>query len=59
MVDQQAIIAVESSVYAAGLPTDVGAALTIEFDGPRALEQAVQVRFQADEPPAHPYQLCR
>jgi glycolate oxidase subunit GlcD len=36
IVDQQAIIAVENSVYAAGLPTDVGAALTIEFDGPRA-----------------------
>jgi glycolate oxidase subunit GlcD len=36
MVDQQAIIAVEGSVYAAGLPTDVAAALVMEFDGPRA-----------------------
>jgi glycolate oxidase subunit GlcD len=34
MVDRLAIMAVEASVYAAGLPTDVEAALVIEFDGP-------------------------
>lgn len=36
MVDQQAIIAVEASVYAAGTPTDVAGALVIEFDGAAA-----------------------
>jgi glycolate oxidase subunit GlcD len=36
MVDREAICAVESSVYAAGLPTDVAGALVIEFDGLRA-----------------------
>lgn len=33
MVDREAIIAVESSAYAAGLPTDIGAVLIVEFDG--------------------------
>jgi glycolate oxidase subunit GlcD len=33
MVDRNAIIAIEASAYAAGLPTDIGAALVIEFDG--------------------------
>jgi len=33
MVDREAIVAVESSAYAAGLPTDVGALLIVEFDG--------------------------
>ncbi|HEX6065963.1 MAG TPA: FAD-linked oxidase C-terminal domain-containing protein [Longimicrobiales bacterium] len=33
MVDREAIIAIEGSVYAAGLPTDIGALLIIEFDG--------------------------
>jgi glycolate oxidase subunit GlcD len=36
MSDREAIRAVEESVYAAGLPTDVAGALVIEFDGPRA-----------------------
>ncbi len=36
MVDRLAIQAVEQSVYAAGMPTDVAAALVIEFDGARA-----------------------
>ncbi|MCI0435862.1 MAG: FAD-binding protein [Gemmatimonadetes bacterium] len=36
MVDRLAIQAVEQSVYAAGLPTDIAAALVIEFDGARA-----------------------
>jgi glycolate oxidase subunit GlcD len=34
MVDREAILAVESSAFAAGLPTDVAGALVIEFDGP-------------------------
>jgi glycolate oxidase subunit GlcD len=33
MVDREAVIAIEGSVYAAGLPTDLGALLIIEFDG--------------------------
>ena len=44
MVDREAIKAVEASVYAAGLPTDVAGALVIEFDGPYAA-----VRADADE----------
>jgi glycolate oxidase subunit GlcD len=36
MVDRNAILAIEASAYAAGLPTDIGAALVIEFDGPAA-----------------------
>jgi glycolate oxidase subunit GlcD len=33
MVDREAILAVEASAYAAGMPTDVAGALVIEFDG--------------------------
>ena len=33
MIDQEVIKAVEASVFAAGLPTDAGAVLVIEFDG--------------------------
>lgn len=40
MVDRQAIIAVEASVYAAGMPTDVAGALVIEFDGSAAAVEA-------------------
>lgn len=43
MVDQQAIVAVEASIYAAGMPTDVAGALVIEFDGAAAaVEEDVQ-----------------
>jgi FAD/FMN-containing dehydrogenase len=34
IVDQRTIRAVEASVYAAGLPTDAGAVLIVELDGP-------------------------
>jgi glycolate oxidase subunit GlcD len=34
IVDQRTIEAVEASVYAAGLPTDAGAVLIVELDGP-------------------------
>ena len=46
MVDRQAILAVEASAYAAGLPTDIGGALVIELDGPAAglAEEAERVR---------------
>jgi glycolate oxidase subunit GlcD len=48
MVDQETIRAVEASIFAAGLPTDAGAALVVEFDGPRAglgadAERAVEI----------------
>jgi len=36
IVDQRTIAAIEASVYAAGLPTDAGAVLLIELDGPAA-----------------------
>ena len=63
MVDRNAIIAIEASAYAAGLPTDIGAALVIEFDGPQAgldadvertralchREHAIDVRVAGDE----------
>lgn len=40
MVDREAIVAVEASVYAAGMPTDVAGALVIEFDGTAAAVEA-------------------
>ncbi len=36
IVDQHTIRAVEASIYAAGYPTDAGAALVVEFDGTEA-----------------------
>jgi glycolate oxidase subunit GlcD len=36
MIDRETIRAVEASIFAAGLPTDAGAALVIEFDGAQA-----------------------
>ncbi len=36
IVDHATIVAVEASVFAAGYPTDAGAALVIEFDGTEA-----------------------
>lgn len=33
MIDRQALVAIEASAYAAGLPTDVGGLLLVEFDG--------------------------
>ncbi len=43
IVDRRTIEAVEASVYAAGLPTDAGAVLIIELDGP-----SEATRIQAD-----------
>ena len=34
MLDRRTVAAVEASVYAAGLPTDAGAVLIVELDGP-------------------------
>lgn len=36
LIDRETILLVEESIFAAGLPTDIGAALVIEFDGPLA-----------------------
>jgi glycolate oxidase subunit GlcD len=48
MVDREAIIAIEASAYAAGLPTDIEGILVIEFDGRAAglagdADRAVQI----------------
>jgi glycolate oxidase subunit GlcD len=37
IVDRRTIAAVEASVYAAGLPSDAGAVLLVELDGPAAV----------------------
>ena len=52
VIDQRTIAAVEASVYAAGLPTDAGAVLLIEIDGPslavtRELERARSLTSRA------------
>jgi glycolate oxidase subunit GlcD len=52
VIDQRTIAAVEASVYAAGLPTDAGAMLLIELDGPsltvaRELERARSLASRA------------
>ena len=46
VIDQRTIAAVEASVYAAGLPTDAGAMLLIELDGPAVVvaEEVERVR---------------
>ena len=36
LIDRETIRAVEESIFAAGIPLDVGAALVVEVDGPRA-----------------------
>jgi glycolate oxidase subunit GlcD len=48
MIDREAIIAIEASAFAAGVPTDIGGLLVIEFDGRAAglaadAERAVQL----------------
>ena len=47
IVDQRTIRAVEASVYAAGMPTDAGAILIAELDGPRAAVAAQVERARA------------
>jgi glycolate oxidase subunit GlcD len=48
IVDSRTIAAVEASVYAAGLPTDAGAVLLVELDGP-----ALAVARQLERVRAH------
>ena len=47
MIDQATIRAVESSIYAAGYPTDAAAALLIELDGARPASSATSRRVEA------------
>ena len=47
IVDQRTIRAVEASVYAAGMPTDAGAILIVELDGPSAAVAAQVERARA------------
>jgi glycolate oxidase subunit GlcD len=47
IIDQGTIRAVEASVYAAGYPTDAGAALVVEFDGTDAGLDADAARAEA------------
>jgi glycolate oxidase subunit GlcD len=46
IIDQRTIAAVEASVYRAGLPTDAGAVLLIELDGPAVIlpDQVARIR---------------
>jgi glycolate oxidase subunit GlcD len=47
IVDQRTLRAVEASVYAAGLPTDAGAVLLLELDGPAVALPAQVERVRA------------
>jgi glycolate oxidase subunit GlcD len=47
IVDRRTIEAVEASVYAAGLPTDAGAVLIVELDGPEPGLPAQVARVEA------------
>ncbi len=46
IIDQRTIAAVEASVYRAGLPTDAGAVLLVELDGPAVIlpDQVARIR---------------
>ncbi|MDX1648863.1 MAG: FAD-linked oxidase C-terminal domain-containing protein [Myxococcota bacterium] len=61
IVDRRTIEAVEASVYAAGLPTDAGAVLIVELDGPRAAvdRQVERVRAACEEAGATRVQVAR
>jgi glycolate oxidase subunit GlcD len=61
IVDQRTIRAVEASVYAAGLPTDAGAVLLVELDGPAAAlpPQIERVRTLARDAGAERVEVAR
>jgi len=61
IVDQRTIRAVEASVYAAGLPTDAGAVLLVELDGPAAAlpAQIERVRDLARQAGAQRVEVAR
>ncbi|MEE3329123.1 MAG: FAD-linked oxidase C-terminal domain-containing protein [Myxococcota bacterium] len=51
VVDQRTVVAVEASVYAAGLPVDAGAVLIVELDGARCElpGQLLRIREMAEQ----------
>jgi FAD/FMN-containing dehydrogenase len=61
IVDKRTIAAVEASVYAAGLPTDAGAVLLVELDGPAVAlgRQVERVRALALEAGAREVAVAR
>jgi glycolate oxidase subunit GlcD len=61
IVDKRTIAAVEASVYAAGLPTDAGAVLLVELDGPQVAlpAQVERVRAIAEREGARAVELAR
>jgi glycolate oxidase subunit GlcD len=61
IVDRRTIAAVEASVYAAGLPTDAGAVLLVELDGPAVAlaRQVERVRALALEAGAREVAVAR
>jgi glycolate oxidase subunit GlcD len=61
IVDKRTIAAVEASVYAAGLPTDAGAVLIVELDGPEVAlpAQVGRVRAIAEGEGASAVELAR
>lgn len=61
IIDRETIRAVEESVYAAGYPLDAGAALVVEFDGPRAglAAQAQRARAVCEREGAREVRLAR
>jgi FAD/FMN-containing dehydrogenase len=61
IVDRRTIAAVEASVYAAGLPTDAGAVLLIELDGPACAlpPQIERVRERAEREGASRLEVAR
>jgi glycolate oxidase subunit GlcD len=61
VIDQRTIEAVEASVYAAGLPTDAGAVLLVELDGPAlaVARQLAQARSLTTRAGASSVQIAR
>ena len=61
VVDQRTIVAVEASVYAAGLPVDAGAVLIVELDGAECElpGQLLRIRKMADQEGAREVSVAR
>jgi glycolate oxidase subunit GlcD len=61
IIDRRTIAAVEASVYRAGLPTDAGAVLLVELDGPAVVlpDQVARVRAFAEGAGATRFEVAR
>jgi glycolate oxidase subunit GlcD len=61
IIDRRTIAAVEASVYRAGLPTDAGAVLLVELDGPEVIlpDQVARVRAFAERAGATRFEVAR